>query len=303
MNSLKPNFILAGAPKCGTTSMWQYLNQHPEVFMCKPKEPNYFCDDFPRIRKVKTANEYFSLFNETDQMHRIRGEASALYFYSNVAAERIKKFNPDAKILLMLRNPVTMIPAWHAQLCFSGDEEICDLEEAWGAQLDRLEGRRIPRACRFPELLQLKTLGYLSRYVERFMQLWDEENICFILTDDLAKNFRLTMHKVYDFLGITNTFEVLPEIVNPRKVPRARWVTKMTRIQTPSWLRSTVLPARRLMGFERFGLRAILRECNRREVPRVAVSAKMQATLRDCYAEDVKRLQTMIDRDLSEWLN
>ena len=80
---LTPDFVIAGAPKCGTTSLWNYLRAHPAVFMAANKEPNYFCSDLPAERVASLA-EYEALFS-TAPPHALTGEASVFYLYSEVA--------------------------------------------------------------------------------------------------------------------------------------------------------------------------------------------------------------------------
>src|SRR5687767_1010670 len=103
----KPNFFIVGAPKCGTTSLYEYIRVHPEVFMPDRKEPAFFCSDFYKPRRMK-EEEYLSLFREAGSAKWI-GEASTWYLYSDKAREGIKAFCPDARIIIMLRNPVDMM--------------------------------------------------------------------------------------------------------------------------------------------------------------------------------------------------
>ena len=139
----KPNFFIVGAAKCGTTSLYRYLRQHPDVFMPEQKEPNFFGSDlsyrFPRISQAR----YLSCFAKAKGETRI-GEATTIYLYSEKAAEEIKAFSPEAKIIIMLRNPVDVLYSYHSQQLYSGNEDIPDFEEALRAEVDRL-GRLLGR--------------------------------------------------------------------------------------------------------------------------------------------------------------
>ena len=104
-----PNFFIVGAPKCGTTALCEYLKYHPNVFMSTPKEPHYFAEDFERYRHVKTEDKYLALFGDCNDRHLMIGEASVFYLRSTRAVSLIRDFNPDAKIIVMLRNPVDMV--------------------------------------------------------------------------------------------------------------------------------------------------------------------------------------------------
>ena len=79
----KPNFFIIGAPKCGTTALARYLSEHNDIFMCQPKEPNYFSSDLPmRQPGVESIDEYLNLFSDADDSCKAVGEASVWYLYS-----------------------------------------------------------------------------------------------------------------------------------------------------------------------------------------------------------------------------
>src|SRR5262245_29668254 len=127
----KPDFFIVGAPKCGTTAIFEYLAPHPEVFLA-PKEPHFFGSDIRSIRQVNEA-EYLKLFGSAENELRL-GDASVFYFYSNVAPQEIREFSPDARIIISLRNPVDMVYSLHSQLVFSLEDEIEDFETALRAE-------------------------------------------------------------------------------------------------------------------------------------------------------------------------
>jgi hypothetical protein len=104
----KPDFFIVGAPKSGTTAMYFYLKQHPEIFMPERKELHFFGSDFFAPHFVRDLKDYLKFFEGADNKKRI-GEASPWYLYSKRAAFEIKEFNPDADIIIMLRNPVDMM--------------------------------------------------------------------------------------------------------------------------------------------------------------------------------------------------
>ncbi|MCP2728272.1 sulfotransferase family protein [Limnofasciculus baicalensis] len=102
----KPNLFVVGAPKCGTTSMHNYLGQHPEIFMSSPKELHYFSRDIDCFTgKIKELYNYLQLFDSAGNAKYI-GESSPEYLYSEVASQQIKELCSDAKIIIMLRNPL-----------------------------------------------------------------------------------------------------------------------------------------------------------------------------------------------------
>ncbi|RLG08342.1 MAG: sulfotransferase, partial [Thaumarchaeota archaeon] len=105
----KPNFFIVGAPKCGTHAMYTFLKAHPEIFMPERKEFQYFATDLVRGTQYELSEEeYLSYFRIAKDEKRL-GEASTWYLYSKKAASNIKKFNPHAKIIVMLRHPIEMM--------------------------------------------------------------------------------------------------------------------------------------------------------------------------------------------------
>src|SRR5687767_6541194 len=124
----RPNFFIPGAPKCGTSSLHDYLAQHPDVFMSEDmKEPGFFNPDLRvnLVRRAATEQKYLSLFKDAAGKRRV-GESSTWYMLSSVAAQLINSFDPASKAILMLRNPVDAMYSLHGQLLWSCNEDITD---------------------------------------------------------------------------------------------------------------------------------------------------------------------------------
>src|SRR5215470_2841180 len=135
----QPDFCIAGAAKCGTTALFEYLAGHPQVFMPRMKEPKFFCADLKTTGGVYTLADYRALFAAAPA-HCLTGEASTLYLYSTVAIERLMAHNPDAKIIVMLRYPVDAAHSLHAAAWSHWHENMESFEEAWRLQRARLAG-------------------------------------------------------------------------------------------------------------------------------------------------------------------
>lgn len=173
----QPTFFITGAPRCGTTALYQYLNQHPQIFMSEVKELNYFAHDFPNVQKIsfKSKEDYLHFFLKANSTHLAGGEASPFYLYSKVAFSNLHTFDPKAKIILCLRNPTDFVQSFH-QLSLSflrADQK--DLTKAWSLQKQRLEGKKIPKSSRQPALIQYGELGLFSKYVEILLELFPRD--------------------------------------------------------------------------------------------------------------------------------
>ena len=141
MNTVTPNFFVVGGPKCGTTAMVEYLRTHPDVFISEPKEPNFFADDMPEMKFVDNYKDYLNLFNKATT-EKIVGDASIFYMFSEDAIKNIYQLYPDAKLLIMIRNPIEMVPSFHQQILFTLDEDNINLLDALELEPERVKERQ-----------------------------------------------------------------------------------------------------------------------------------------------------------------
>ena len=172
----QPNFFIAGMPRSGTTSLYTYLKQHPDIFLSLYKEPHFFGKDLTsNVYAIQDKEVYESLFRGTEGKKAI-GEGSVWYLTSRTAAAEIKAFNPVAKIIIMLRNPLGMIYSLHSLYVRTGNEDIADFQEALAIQQERLKGEAVPAACYFPEGLLYTEVGKYYEKIKRFVEAFGLEN-------------------------------------------------------------------------------------------------------------------------------
>lgn len=172
----EPNFFIVGAPKCGTTSLANWLREHPRVYFSPNKEPHYFSERGRQL--VPTKQGYDQLFSDVGPEHIAIGEGSTGYLYSEIALPRIAAEYPEAKFIVCLRNPVEMAPSLHSERLSGGLETIREFEQAWKMDPERRAGRHVPVAARW----QHKCLVYrdqcrLGEQVERLYQYVDRANV------------------------------------------------------------------------------------------------------------------------------
>ena len=215
-----PNFFIAGAPKCGTTALSEYLCAHPNVYMCYPKEPSFFADDLPPFRAVTTLSEYEALFRRRSIDHLAVGEASVWYIYSQYAMDRIRAFNPDAKIILMFRNPIDFLQSLHTHFLFDFNEDQTEFIEAWNLQDARREGRHRPEKCVVPQFLQYKAVASFSRYVEHVLTLFPRDQVKCVIFENFVSNSRAVYLDILDFLGVPDDGRVSFPKINEAKSHR-----------------------------------------------------------------------------------
>ena len=296
-----PNFFIVGAPKSGTTALYEYLRGHPNIYMPAQKEPSYFARDFPNYPSYRDYNDYIALFKSCTVNHIAIGEASVLYLYSNVALSLIYEFNSKAKIIAMLRNPVDLAYSMHQQALYNFNEDVPDFEQAWKLQAARAQGLPIPKGCRAAQLLQYKSLASLGEQVQRLLNIFPPEQVKLIFFDDFISNTKQVYKEVLVFLQVPLDSRSVFPLLNEAKTHKYQWLGKWT--QTPPevilWL---VRFARRFLGINIAQPLALLRRLNEQPMKRPPLKKKFVKHLQDEFREDIKLLEVLTERDLSHWL-
>ncbi len=231
---VRPNFFIVGAPKCGTTAVVHFLREHPDVFIPSIKEPNWFNRDFDVPRAVHSRSEYEALFAPGAGAPR-RGEGTVGYLYSRVAPHEINGYSPDARIVIMLRDPVDMLPSLHAQFIFEGFEDIRDFGQALDAEAPRLAGGPLPRGVRDPKLLAYSNFANYAAGVRRYRRVFGADSVHVILFDDFKADPAGTYRALLEFLGVPG-HEPDFRMVNPAKEIR-NWRLHQWVCNPPRWLR------------------------------------------------------------------
>jgi hypothetical protein len=298
---MKPELFIVGAPKCGTTALCEYLRAHPSVFISRPKEPFFFCDDLPGLPGVKSADQYDALFRNVPPGTRIAGEGSATYLCSDVALDRIRAFSPDARIIAMLRNPIELAPSFHSQLLYNRTEDQESFERAWALQDERAEGRSIPELCREPAILQYRKVARLGEQVERLFSIFPREQTLLVFFEDFRRSPREVYLRVLEFLDIPDDGRTDFPRVNENKRHRLGALARFTQ-RPPRILSAAASAARRLLGRDDLVFLGPLRRANASVRERTPLSIQMRQQLVDEFAGDVERLAGLTGRDLRHWL-
>ena len=294
MSEVRPNFFIVGAPRCGTTAMYEYLRQHPDVFMPYRKEPVFFGSDLTKRRPPMTEAEYLELFRPGAGCSR-RGEATVWYLYSQTAPDEIRAFSQDPRIIIMLRNPVDMMYSLHSQLFFSANEDLADFGAAIAAEEDRRQGRRMPPRARRPEGLQYRACGRYAAHVRRYLEAFGPDAVRVIIYDDFSADAAASYRQTLAFLGVNPSFQPDFSVVNRSKAPRSRWLQQLT--YAPWFMRTTA----RLPKPVNHLIRRSLKRLNFREQPRTVLDPQLRARLTREMAPDVAELGELLGRDLSSW--
>ena len=225
-----PNLFIVGHPRSGTSSLHSYLDQHPDIFMTVIKEPNYFALDFREAsdryhnKKLyfpfRTREQYLRLYRKWRD-EKIAGEATATNLCSKVSAREIHGFNPEAKIIMLFREPVDFLYSYHSATQFALGEHLKDFEEALLAENRRRQGRDLSKRVINPSWLFYSEFIKYAEQVARFLDYFDREQIKIVIFDDFKTDTPGTYRDILSFLEVNTDFEPSFDIVNPNK--QIRW--------------------------------------------------------------------------------
>lgn len=302
----QPNFYIIGAPKCGTTSLAYYLNQHPHIFICEPKEPGYWASDLPTYPdftgfEIKILDDYLSLFSKADDKVVAIGDASTQYSWSNTALTNILQFNPHSKFIFMVRNPVDLVVSLHREELYSFAEDVKDFATAWDLQEARAHGDHIPSTCRAPQKLQYRMIASLGSHLERMRKIIGTNNLLVIILDDLYKSPREVYLQTLSFLNVGDDGRVDFPKVNAAKQYRFESFAKFLR-RPPKSFQIVFNTCRNiawylnLRGLRTFALRLLTtKSVNNYFEPSV------RKMLTDEFEQEIDLLARLTERDLSHW--
>jgi len=291
-----PNFFIIGAPKCGTTSLASWLGEHPNIFMSKPKEPQYFNTDYSAPARPSSLKEYEKLFEGASSWHKAVGEATTGYLMSKEAVPNILNYRPSARFIACLRSPIEMAQSRHSQLLKMGIESESSFEVAWSLREARQRGENIPATCHDRKVLLYGENCMLGRQMKRVFKIVSRENVLAIFLEDMKSDPRREYMRMLDFLGVEDDGRSSFPVKNVRAVPRFLLISQSLRI---AGLAKTKLGLRKGMGIGRL----ISRLNNRKPSVKQNLSPKIEDTLRNYFKEDIVLLSSITGRDLSHWLN
>ena len=288
-----PNLFIVGAPKSGTTFLYHYLKQHPDIYFPNFKEPHFFGSDLIRRNGAYnlSLDEYQDLF-KTDK--KIIGEASTFYIFSKDAPEEIYNFNPKAKIIIMLRDLVDLVHSLHSQFVFSGDEVIEDFTQALELEDSRLSGNKIPNQTTVVnKLFYTSNILSLPRSIQSFIRYFGRENIKFIDLDDIKKNPKKVYFETLEFLNIDSNLNIPNfKIINKNKTYKSKTVRDFIKKY------SIFLGSLRSKVFKKpLGLIKALESANKSEENRAPIPDDLYIKLKDKFSQVDLEIKNIINNN------
>ena len=297
-----PDFIIAGAPKCATSSLHLLLIRHPDIFMTSPKEPHFFSTDLPGLAEVPDHAAYAALYDGAPDGATL-GEASAFYLSSHDAPGFIHAANPDTKIILSLRNPVDAAYSWFHQLRDGFREDQKDFAAAWDLQAARAAGGNLPSYCPEPAQLQYGRIYSYHDQVARYFDVFGRDAVKVLRFEDIKSRPDEVVAELLSFIGVA-PFEApvaLPK-TNTRRKARFPAINQFLS-SPPPVLRPLMRPVKAMLN--RAGIKPsefVMKHLSKEtKAANARLDPEMRARLQAYFAADVAKLETLIEQDLSAW--
>ena len=293
-----PNLLIVGAAKCGTTSLHNYLKQHPDIFMSKQKEPHFLINSDigeDRIHKAITVLEDYEDMFKTDSIYKYKGESSVMYLaFPEFSIKNIKKYlDPDVKIIIMLRNPVERAFAGYLHNLRYNPSENLSFEEAF----EKSEARYYQERDITPDTRYLHVGNYYSQ-VESFMSMFND-NVLVIMYEDYVNDIDLCLANVFDFLDIDKI-----SVDTSRRHMVGGWIFKR------KFLRNLLIPKNNFKSLIKSFLpnkkirKAIKQKImNMSTVESPFISKDMHKKLTEYYRKDIDNLSKLLNKELNCWIN
>ena len=279
---MKVNTFIVGAPKAGTTSLHFYLQQHPDVCMSEIKEPNYFTAKevvklYYDVSPVNNEDWYHSIF--TEPTRKVVGEGSVSYLFYPKVAQKIYQYNPEARILIILRNPVQRAFSHYLMDCRLG---LCDIS------LEEI----LENPSKYPHFYQqFIELGMYHQQIKRYIDVFGQSQVKVLFYDDLKSETSIFIDQVFSFLALKSV-DINMVVKNKFKQHSSTIVAKLYQFK---WLRYYInrfFPKKMLLM-----IKSVLFKDSKKPTLDPAIKRKLS----EIYKKDIAELSKLLSKDLSAW--
>lgn len=281
-----PNFFIVGAPKAGTHSLYEYLNQHPKVFMSTRKEPYFFCptmvrDEDKKSNPIRDENEYLELFKDA-KSEIMLGEATASYLGDPKSAELIHSKIPKAKIIIIIRDPIDRAFSSYWGLVKHG------LKNSFSTSIrndfELLEKNEISESYLYA--------GFYYEQIKKYQHVFGNDNVKIIISEEFRNDIEQTVNDVFRFLGLQELDDFKKEIHGSYKIRKRGFLQPLLGNKV-----STSLAKKVLSKDSREHIVDSIRPF--RDRPKIEIEDR--EFLRKIYDDDVRQTERLLDKKLN-WL-
>jgi len=304
---MKPNLFIVGQPKSGTTALHQFLGQHPEIYMSSIKEPHFFCSDFhlesdraygkQRFFDFRSESSYLQLFNKTNG-EKIAGESSTNYLYSHVAAEKIHNFNPDAKIIIILREPAKYLYSLHSHYVKFTEENESDFLTALTLERERQEEKLTSPRVTSPSYLYYSQRIRYYQQVKRYCNHFKPEQIRVIVFEEFKSANERIYAEILDFLEIDSSFTPEYGAVNVNKEVKFQAINNLVNSPLVKNLSKNLLS----QEFNEFVRDNIVEKFLWHQAPKSTMPEDIKIQLMQKFKSEVAQVSELVNIDLvTKW--
>lgn len=294
-----PNALIIGGHKCGTSSYYDWLAQHPDIYgEYSMKDFHFFAND----EEYAKGLHYYKAFFNNWQQEKIILAGGVNYIYFAKALARIKKYKSDIKMILCLRNPVDRAFSAYNYLYKSGRETIPTFEEAIKKDKERQKGDYETRS-RFTYIDH----GFYFKQLQAFQKFFSIKQLQIVLFDDLKAEPLKSVQQTFQFLGVDPDFE--PDLRILKKGGVARSSRLFALMNRDNFLRDFIKRNRRIFDLvlplkRRRSIKKRISQWNTRPTKeRAVMNPDTRKKLIELYRGDIMQLSSLINRDLSDWLS
>ncbi len=292
-----PNFFILGAAKAGTTTLYDLLHQHPQIYLSFVKEPMFFSHDDNYARGLEW---YQATFFQGCEGYSVRGEATPhnLYWAEKVAPRLARTYEAaPVKFIVIFRDPVQRAYSWYWNMVKEGKETL-PFTEALEAEPARLQEHWSAFQHAGSMIYGYERGSSYAGQLQVYLDHFPRKNFLFLLQEDLKTDFNETLRKIFEFLEVDSHAELKPVASNPAALPRNRIFHRI--VQGPSGLKQLI---KRITSFSwRYRLKLALIEANMKPFKYPPLEPRTAASLREHFSDEIQLLSSIIDRDLSHWL-
>ena len=286
----KVDFFIVGAPKAGTTSLYSYLSQHPEIEMSTIKEPDYFSNEFIeeqslyyKKESVRSLKKYHSLYSDIKNL--VRGEASVSYLFYEKVPKKIFKYNSRSKIIIMLRNPLD-----RAYSHYLMDRRLGFVSESFEKIVNQKSTHK-NSALFYQQYIEL---GQYTHQIKNYFDVFSKKNILIIDYDDFIDKSSEVLNKVYEFLNVEkHSLLNSNKVYNKYTKPSNKFVEILYTFSFFRDLASSFFSER---------IKAKIQALFFSEENKPTLDSEIQIYLKEYYKVELDKLSKLLNQNYSKWI-
>jgi hypothetical protein len=279
-----PNLFIVGAPKAGTHSLYEYLNQHPKIFMSPRKEPYFFCpimvpNEDEKSNPIRNEKEYLNLFKESKN-EIFLGEATASYLGDPKSAELIYKKIPNAKIIIIVRNPIDRAFSSYWGLVKHGLK--ISFSDSIRNDFEKLKKEEISDSYLFA--------GFYFEQIKKYQNIFGKENVKIIISEEFRNNVEQVVNEVLIFLGLSKLDNFDKEIHGSYKIRKRQYLQPLLANKIITTIAKKILSK---------NSRGKIIDSIRPTRKRPEIKIEDREFLKKIYIDDVEKTEKLLNKDLN----